>query len=91
MGVAPDIPGLLGLPRDYLNAQLGAWRNHNRRAQSPDCMGEIARRLSLDDIGALSHWLSSQTPPPQAKPAQSLPAPLPMDCGGVNLPRKGTP
>lgn len=23
-GVAPNIPGLLGLPRDYLNAQLGA-------------------------------------------------------------------
>ncbi len=25
-GVAPYIPGLLGLPRDYLNAQLGAWQ-----------------------------------------------------------------
>ena len=25
-GVAPNVPGLLGLPRDYLNAQLGAWR-----------------------------------------------------------------
>eukprot|EP01031_Cornospumella_fuschlensis_P011085 gene11085-13550_t len=28
-GVAPNIPGLLGLPRDYLNAQLGAWMQWN--------------------------------------------------------------
>ena len=26
-GVLPNTPGLLGLPRDYLNAQLGAWRS----------------------------------------------------------------
>ena len=33
-GVAPYVPGLLGLPRDYLNAQLGAWRTGQRRAMS---------------------------------------------------------
>ncbi len=37
-GRAPFIPGLLGLPRDYLNAQLGAWRSGKRRALPPDCM-----------------------------------------------------
>jgi cytochrome c553 len=37
-GVAPDTPGLLGLPRDYLNSQLGAWRTGQRRAHAPDCM-----------------------------------------------------
>jgi len=88
MGVVPDIPGLLGLPRDYLNAQLGAWRNHTRRAQAPDCMGEIARRLDAQDIGELSRWLSAQTPPLPSKPASSLPAPLPMACGGVALPSR---
>ena len=25
-GIGDDVPGLLGLPVDYLNAQLGAWR-----------------------------------------------------------------
>lgn len=25
-GVAPNIPGLLGLPRDYINGQMGSWR-----------------------------------------------------------------
>ena len=34
-GVQPGTPGLLGLPRDYLNAQLGAWRSGQRRAHSP--------------------------------------------------------
>jgi cytochrome c553 len=88
MGVAPDIPGLLGLPRDYLNAQLGAWRNDTRRAQAPDCMGDIARRLDPPDIAALSRWLSSQPVPVPSKPATSLPEPLPMACGGVALPHR---
>ncbi|MEO7115426.1 MAG: cytochrome C, partial [Caldimonas sp.] len=30
-GRAPFIPGLLGLPRDYLNAQLGAWKTGKRQ------------------------------------------------------------
>jgi cytochrome c553 len=82
MGVAPSIPGLLGLPRDYLNAQLGAWRGNARHAQSPDCMAQVAKALSPEDIGAVSAWLAAQ--PAQGKPASSLPAPLPLVCGGVD-------
>src|SRR5512133_1978316 len=48
-GAAPHVPGLLGLPRDYLNAQLGGWRTGQRRAQAPDCMHDIANRLSSQD------------------------------------------
>src|SRR4051812_34166658 len=58
-GVAPNIPGLLGLPRDYLNAQLGAWRTGQRRALAPDCMAEIARRLSPEDLSAGTAFLPS--------------------------------
>ena len=82
-GLAPAIPGLLGLPRDYLNGQFGAWRSGARRAQAPDCMGEIARRLAPEDIGALTQWLAAQPVPTPATPAQSLPAALPLACGGV--------
>ncbi len=82
-GFAPVIPGLLGLPRDYLNAQLGAWQTGNRRAQSPDCMAQIAQALTADDVAALSHWLAAQPLPAQAKAVSMLPAPLPMPCGGV--------
>ena len=82
-GVAPAIPGLLGLPRDYLNAQLGAWRNGDRRAHAPDCMGEIARRLSEADLGAVTAYLSTQAPAAHAAPAVQAPAPLPLRCGGL--------
>ncbi len=85
-GVAPAIPGLLGLPRDYVNAQLGAWRNGKRRAQAPDCMAHVAQQLSLADIDAVSQWLASQPVPSGGKPLASWPDghKLPVACGGVS-------
>jgi cytochrome c553 len=80
-GVAPTIPPLLGLPRDYINGQFGAWRNGARRAAAPDCMAEITKRLSEEDISAASSWLASQPVPPNAAPAQPTGVELPMTCG----------
>lgn len=80
-GVAPAMPGLLGLPRDYILAQLGAWRVDRRRAAAPDCMGEIARRLSADDVSAMADWLSSQPITKGVAPAGSLPVKPTMECG----------
>ena len=87
MGVAPAIPGLLGLPRDYVNAQLGAWRSGKRRAQAPDCMAHVAQQLSLADIDAVSHWLAAQPVPLGGKPLAGLPDghKLPAACGGVSV------
>ena len=81
-GLAPFIPGLLGLPRDYLNAQLGAWRSGQRRALPPDCMAQVAQRLSLEDIGAVSAWLAAQPVPAHATAPPAPPTPLPIACGG---------
>jgi cytochrome c553 len=67
-GVAPGFPGLLGLPRDYLNAQLGAWRTGQRRALAPDCMAEIARRLAPEDLSAVTAWIAAEPLPANAKP-----------------------
>jgi len=78
-GVAPDIPGLLGLPRDYLLAQFGAWRSGQRHAAAPDCMGEIARRLSAEDVTAMALWLSAQPVRGGVASAGSLPQPI--QCG----------
>jgi cytochrome c553 len=83
MGVAPAVPALLGLPRDYLNAQLGAWRTGARHAMAPDCMAQVAQRLQPEDISALSQWLSAQAPPVPAHPAAALPDAMPLACGGV--------
>lgn len=82
-GVTPSIPGLLGLPRDYLNAQFGAWKNGTRRAAAPDCMAQITSRLSLDDINAASAWLAAQAVPLPAAPAASPTAKLPLRCGSL--------
>lgn len=82
-GVAPAIPGLLGLPPDYLKGQLGAWVNGQRRAHAPDCMADIAKRLSPQDVSAVAHWLASRPVPAPAKAADSLPDPLPQRCGSM--------
>jgi len=83
MGVAPGVPALIGMPRDYLNAQLGAWRAGSRHATPPDCMAQVAQRLAPSDISALSQWLSAQTVPAGAKPAAAPAEALPLPCGGV--------
>ena len=80
-GVAPAMPGLVGLPRDYILSQFGAWRSGVRRAAEPDCMGEIARRLSAQDLAAMATWLSSQPVQHRVAAADSLPRELPMRCG----------
>ena len=82
-GIAPAVPGLLGLPRDYINAQFGAWRNHSRRALAPDCMAEITSRLSLGDVNAVASWLGLQPLPPDPRPAATIARPLPIACGSV--------
>lgn len=85
-GALPATPGLLGLPRDYLNAQLGAWRTGQRRAHAPDCMADIAKNLSAGDLAALTGWLSSQPVPRDAKPAVRLPTPPALACGSAVAP-----
>ncbi len=85
-GMAPFIPGLLGLPRDYLIAQLGAWQTGNRKSHAPDCMHQIASKLKPQDIAAVSTWLATQTIPgdgiaPALKPDEA--AQLPLQCGSL--------
>jgi cytochrome c553 len=83
MGVQPAIPALLGLPRLYVSSQLGAWLTSERHALAPDCMAEIGRRMTTADINAVASWLAVQPMPANTKPAASLPAPLPVACGGM--------
>jgi len=86
VGVQPNTPGLVGLPRDYLSSQLGAWRSGQRRAHAPDCMADIAKRLTIDDISAMSAWLSTQVPAAGSKPAAALSRPPEIACGSASLP-----
>jgi cytochrome c553 len=89
-GVQPNLPGLLGLPRDYLNAQLGAWRTGQRRALAPDCMAEIARRLSPEDLAAVTSFLAAEPLPRDPHPAAAAAAPTPPKKKGAKG-RKAAP
>jgi len=82
-GVQPAMPGLLGLPRDYIAGQIGAWKSRQRRAAEPDCMSEIAGRLNSDDISAVAAWLATQPVPAGGRAAESPPGPMPLKCGSV--------
>jgi len=86
LGVAPAIPGLLGLPADYLSAQFGAWKVGTRRAAAPDCMADIARQLTEREVSEMANWLATRPLPADSRPAKALAAELPMQCGSVTAP-----
>lgn len=82
-GMLPAIPSLIGLSRDYMNAQFGSWKAGTRRAASPDCMGEISRRLTAEDIEAVTSWLAAQPAPQDMTPLPGGALELPAPCGSV--------
>lgn len=82
-GVAPAVPGLVGLPAGYLVSQLGAWRTGHRAARAPDCMAEVARRLPMEDVARVARWLAAQPVPPASGPAAQAPGEWPLACGGL--------
>jgi cytochrome c553 len=86
-GALPAIPSLVGLPRDYLNAQFGAWRNGTRKAAAPDCMAQITKQLLPEDVAAVSSWLASQPIPADMSPAPAGSFKLPVACG--SMPQNG--
>ena len=91
-GAAPGLPGLLGLPRDYLIAQLGGWQTGQRHAHGPDCMGDIAKKLSDTDVAAVTHWLSAQPVPADSKPQAALPPDARRaQCGSPPAPQPAEP
>lgn len=85
-GMLPATPGLLGLSKDYLTAQLGAWRNGLRKAREPDCMRHISMRLDDADIHAVSAYLSSQALPAITKAAAVSPVPKEPVCAAPHTP-----
>jgi cytochrome c553 len=88
MGVLPNTPSLIGLPGRYIMAQFGAWREGARRAAAPDCMREIAMRMSAQDIRIVSRWIAAQAVPDHVRPASSPVVEPPMECGSVPLPEQ---
>lgn len=80
-GVEPAIPGLVGLPYDYISSQLGAWRTHTRAMRKPDCMAVVAGRLRGSDITAVASWLASRDLPAHVRPQAAGTVKPPLHCG----------
>ena len=79
-GRGKGVPGLTGLPPDYLLAQLGAWRTGKRQGRAPDCMARVARALRDAELEPLARWLAAQP----AGAAQDEPTGgWPLDCGAL--------
>lgn len=81
-GVQPMMPGLAGLSYAYIDAQLDAWRAHQRSSDGPGCMTVVANRMTTGDVTAVAAWLASQPPPadPHPLPASAHTEPLPGWC-----------
>lgn len=90
MGVQPRFPALLGLPADYLTAQLGGWKTGQRRAHGPDCMARVAERLTDADAYAVVSWLSTHPVPARTHPAAATetrqPVAADLACGSALAP-----
>jgi len=80
-GTEPSVPGLVGLPYDYISSQLGSWRTGTRASVAPDCMAEIANRLAPADISAVSAWLASRVVPVDTHPQPANAITPPLHCG----------
>ena len=81
-GIEPGIPGILGLPRQYMNAQFGAWRSGRLRSRASDCMAEVASRLAQADAALVAAWLAAQPVSIDMK-RESAPRKLPLDCAAT--------
>ena len=91
MGHTSHIPSLLGLPAAYLGAQLSAWKQGERSTVAPDCMAEIAKRLSPDDATAVTAWLATQAVPKTVNFVKVSKAPTDLRCGSAPDLHQGQP
>jgi cytochrome c553 len=80
-GINPGIPGLIGLHSRYISAQLESWRTGTRHAASPDCMHDVATRLTPEQITQVAGWLATQAAPVRAEPAAAGSWKTPTLCG----------
>jgi cytochrome c553 len=60
-GVGGTFPGIASQHAGYIESQLHAWQAGERDNDPQNLMGAIAKRMSDDDIRAVSVWLANQS------------------------------
>jgi len=63
-GVGVGQPALAGQPAAYLRDQMERWRHAKRRNDARSAMTDIARRLTPEEVAAISVWLERQPASP---------------------------
>lgn len=61
-GVGASFPALAGQPRRYLEGQLRAWQQGTRPSGTLGVMASVAKRLSDEELAAVSRYFASLTP-----------------------------
>ena len=56
VGVGKDFPAIGHLPADYMQAQVDAWNKGQRDAGPLGLMGQIAKKLTAEDIKAVAAY-----------------------------------
>lgn len=74
IGVGENFPAIAAQPADYISAQLRAWKTGMRTNDPLGLMGHLSRRLTEDQIRAVSEWFASQPAIPGARTATTTPA-----------------
>ncbi|MGO1431766.1 MULTISPECIES: c-type cytochrome [unclassified Halomonas] len=69
-GVGSTFPGIASQHAGYISAQLTAWKNEVRSNDPQNLMGAIAKRMSDDDIQAVSAWYATQPETVEQETAQ---------------------
>lgn len=60
-GAGSAFPAIASQHAGYISSQLYAWQNDERSNDPQNLMGAIAKRMSDEDIQAVSAWYASQT------------------------------
>lgn len=61
-GAGDIFPGIAGQHAPYLRKQLELWQQDERKNDVNQLMTSIAKRLTAEDIQAVSLWLARQKP-----------------------------
>ncbi len=69
-GVGSTFPGVASQHAGYISAQLTAWKNETRSNDPQNLMGAIAKRMSDNDIKAVSAWYAVQSGSEEQESAQ---------------------
>lgn len=69
-GVGSTFPGVASQHAGYISAQLTEWKNETRSNDPQNLMGAIAKRMSDNDIQAVSAWYAMQPGSEEQETAQ---------------------